>query len=247
MQRFEDMAKTRFSILLVTVPLAVMLSGVSARPVLAASTAAEEAVRLLTAAQATDRKCNYLNNAERQELSRYAARAEIAAASQASPRTARSAANSGSAAGRAASCTPDAEADIRETLTAAREAVAAANAEADASRVALRNKPEKPKAAVGSAKKSAQPQTRAPGGLRLYSRVVKAYYLERECLSLSRSEGKRFWAGVARLHREVLSQNGRTAVARVMADAERGAAGSSCGEKVLAQIERGYQEVVSRR
>lgn len=239
------MAKTRIATLLVTIPLAVLLPGVAAKPVQAASAAAEEAVRLLSAAQATDRKCGYLNAAERQELSRYTARAEIAAASQASSKSARTAADRGAATGRAASCSSGMEADVRETLVAAREAVAAANAEASEERIAAGKKPGKAKAAA-VAPKSVKPQVPAKGGLRLYARVVKAYYLERECLSLSRSDGSRFWRGVASLHREVLAQNGRTAVARVMAEAERGAAGTSCGANVQAQIERGYREIASR-
>lgn len=240
------MAKTRFSVLLVTIPLAVLLPGVAAKPAQAQPAAAEEAVRLLSAAQATDRKCNYLSAPERQELSRYAARAEIAAASQASSETARTAADRGAAAGRAAPCEPGAETDIRETLVAAREAVAAANADADGARAAARTSPEKPKAARASSK-AERPQFSSKGGLGLYARVVAAYYLERECLSLSRSEGKRFWRGVASLHREVLAANGRTPVARAMAEAERAAAGSACGPAVLAQIERGYEEIASRR
>jgi len=32
-----------------------------------------------------------------------------------------------------------------------------------------------------------------------------------------------------------------------MSEAERGAAGSSCGVNALAQIERGYKEIASRR
>lgn len=234
------MLKKKLAYFLVTVPLAILPAGLAVTPAHAGVTAAEEAVRLLSGAQTADRKCSYLDPSERQELSRYTARAEIAATSQASPRAARTAADRGIASGRAATCSPAMEADIRETLVAAREAVAAANAPST---------PAKPKLmkakAAAAPPKSALKVTAAHGGLRFYSRVVKAYYLERECLSLSRTDGKRFWNGVARLHREVLARNGRNAVARAMAEAGRAAQGSSCGNAVQVQIGRGYKEVSS--
>ncbi|WP_373505639.1 hypothetical protein [Aestuariivirga sp.] len=231
----------KLTYLLVTLPLMVLPAATLAvKPVLA-STAAEEAVRILSRAKAADRHCNVLSFSERSELSRYTARAEVAAASQSSAGAARSAAGKGYAEGNGASCTAATTADVRETLEAAREAVAESNRQTAAA-PAKRRAPE-----TRAAQKPETASTRSGGGgLGLYSRVVKAYYLERQCNSLSRFQVARFYDRVITLHRETVTQSGKSAVNRAVRNAERNAAGAKCSANELAQIERGYKGVSSR-
>lgn len=226
--------RATFSGLLVTLPLmaapVAMLSWPA--PALAASPAVE-AVLILSRARAADRKCGYLAEDERRDLSRFAARAEIAAASQRSPQEAAKAASTGRAAGSAAACSPELEADIRETVVAAREAVAARDAE----EAAPRRRALKPEAKPGEG---------GEAGLGFYRQVVSGYYLERQCRSLPRRDADRFWKAIVRLHRATLARNGRAAVARVMAKAEREAAASGCSRNVSARIARAYRDVSGR-
>lgn len=243
------MLKLRFSRLLVTLPLLAMPLGVmGAIPAKAAGAAAEEAVRILNRARGADQQCSYLSSAEKNELSRYTARAEIAAASQASPSVAKAATAAGMKEGRSTSCTKDVEADVRETLEAAREAVAASDAES-AKPEKVSTKPVKRVAAMAGDDEEENSDDRVNlkrGNLGHYARVVHAYYLERECRSLSRRDADRFWNGVVRLHKSVLRTNGKSAVARVMASAERRASGSSCGKNAEAKIRQGYELALSR-
>lgn len=231
----------RLSHVLVTLPLMAMpLSALAVKPALASGGAAAEAVRLLSKAQAADRKCQYLSSSERNELSRYAARAEAAAAQQSAASTARSAIQAGMADGQGAACSADLKADVRETLEAARAAVAESNRMAPA-------KPRQEATRVATRTDDGEPSVRMTGrGLGFYARVVKAYYLERTCRSLPRRDADQFWKSVVKLHRQAVSQNGATAVARIMVKAERSASGSTCGQNVMAQIERGYQDISSR-
>ncbi len=242
------MLRWNLSHLLVTLPLVVVpVTGLALKPALAAAPS-EEAVRILSRAMTVDAKCSYLSAAERGELSRYAARAEIAAASQASVKSAKAAAAAGRAEGSSANCSKDAEADTRETLEAARSAVAALAAAPapDVAEPPAEKKPRKQAAAV-QAEPDDEPDFQSKGGsLGRYKTVVRAYYLERECRSLGRAEQDRFYKAMVRLHRATVSASGARAVARVMHQAERNASGSSCGRQALAQIQKGYHEVTSR-
>jgi hypothetical protein len=234
----------KLSQLLVTLPvLAMPLTAIAVKPVMAAG-AAEEAVRILARARTVNEKCGYLSSSERNELSRYEARAEIAAANQSSAKRATSAASAGAAEGRKAGCSSEAEVDVRETLLAAREAVREADRRVAKPAYQQEPKPQPAKAARTAEREEAvKPVSR---GLGFYARVVGAYYLERECKSLPGRDAERFWKGIAKVHKETLAQNGKAAVARVMKQAERNARGSSCGSSVQARIERGYQDVTSR-
>lgn len=231
----------RLSRLLITLPLVVLpMTGLSLKPALASGVAAEEAVRILSKARTADSRCNFLSSSERSELSRFTARAEIAAASQVSSRAARAAAATGASEGQAGSCSPDLKADVQETLGAAREAMAAA---APAERHAAAAPPARSKPSLEAAGKS-RPVTGK--GLNRYAQVIKAYYLERECRSLTRSQDSAFWKGVVNLHKSVVASHGAKAVAPVMRNAEKQASGSSCGAQAQATIRSGYDEITSR-
>ena len=236
------MFKPKLTCLLVSLPLlALPVATIATKPVFAAGAAAE-AVLILSRARAADSKCSYLTPAERDELQRYAARAEIAAASQGSASAAKSAAAAGKADGAGAFCSQATQSDVRETLTAARQAVAATKTVAEELKAA------KPKLRMAERSGIQRDDTRKPSGnsLGFYTKVVQAYYFERQCKSLPRADGKRFWRGIARLHYATVAQNGKPAVAGVMARAERKASGTSCGSSILAEIRQGYGKVLSR-
>lgn len=241
------MLRSKFSRLVMTLPLLAMPLGMMAmNPAKAAGTAAEEAVRILTRARSADQQCRYLSSAEKNELSRYTARAEIAAASQASTSAAKAASAAGMSEGKSATCSKDTEADIRETLEAAREAVAVAKAD-EAKPVRVSAKPAKRVAEMAEdTEDDGEPMRLKGSSLGQYARVVRAYYLERECRSLPRRDADRFWNGVVKLHKSAVRANGKSAVARVMAAAERQASGSSCGRSAEAQIRKVYGQVLSR-
>lgn len=236
----------RLSRLLITLPLlAVPMAGLTLKPATAAGVAAEEAVRILSKARTADTRCKFLSAAERSELSRYTARAEIAAATQASPKAAKAASASGTAQGQSGACSPDLKADVLETLGAAREAIAAA--EPAEPRAVTSAAPRKATAKVQRAGAIAEkPRRTGSEGLSRYARVVQAYYLERECRSLSKAKASAFWKGIVRLHKTTVAANGASAVAPVMRSAERQAGGSSCGGKAKATIMAGYEEITSR-
>ena len=239
------MRLSKLSTILVTLPLlALPLSAMAVRPAMAAGNAAAEALRILAKAQAADAHCNYLSSSEKSELSGYAMRAERAATRQGATAAARDAARAGVADAKAASCAPELEADVRDTLQAAREAAVASkarDAQPGSQPVAAEPTPE-PHAVPADV--AVQPMK--GGRLGRYAEVVRAYYLERECRSLPRADADRFYQAVVDLHRRTLNPGSRSAMARAMADAERQARQASCGGRVLAEIERGYQEVSSR-
>ncbi len=227
---------------LLTLPLLALSISAAAIVPAAAAGASEEAVRILTRARATDAKCSYLTAAERSELQRYSARAEIAATSQSSAAAAKSAMSAGKAESAGIACSIEAESDVRETLEAARQANEAAKQVAEAP--APQKK--KPGAAQPKAEARDEPSQRVSKGLGFYAKVVGAYYLERECRSLSRSEAGRFWRRIADLHQSTVAANGKRAVVRVMANARNNASGTSCSRNVQARIRRGYEDVLSR-
>jgi hypothetical protein len=233
------MMPNRFQRLLITLPLlALPLVAHAVTGAHAASGAAEEAVRILSRAKAADGRCKLLSASERAELSGYAARAEVAAVSQSGAKAARKAAGEGVAQGASGGCGDDVKADVRDTLQAAREAMAAARTEtADPA-------PTKRKLTDSTERKPVR--TRNPKVLDRYASAVQAYYLERQCKSLSKSEQGRFWKGIVRLHKDAVMANGAGAVKPVMRQAERRAVGSGCGATALARIRAGYEEILSR-
>lgn len=116
----------RLSRYLITLPVMLLpLVAAGARPGLADAAGVEQAVEILARAKAADSRCHILSEGERDELGRYAARAEIAAASRISVTAARTARSRGDAAGSAADCGATVATDVRDTLAAAREAITA--------------------------------------------------------------------------------------------------------------------------
>jgi hypothetical protein len=238
------MLSNKLSSLLISLPLMALPVGIFAAPPAMAAGAAEEAVRLLTKARTADQKCHYLSRRERANLASYTARAEAAAASQSSAARASAAAEAGRRDGMATSCSPELQSDVQDTVEAARQAIAAAD------QMEPRDEPlARPRRAMRQRDEDIADEPvmrRGRGELGFYDRVVSAYYLERQCRSLSRRQDERFWRSISRLHRATVAANGKCAVAQIMRKAESDAANSSCSSNVVARIEAGFREVSSR-
>ena len=102
------------------------LPALAAKPALAETVGLERALELLAKSVVVDNKCNVLTLSERDELSNYVAKAEVAAAEKTTVAVTRSALSAGQSQGRAETCGEEASQEVKATLTAARDAINAA-------------------------------------------------------------------------------------------------------------------------
>jgi hypothetical protein len=221
----------KFSQLLITLPiLALPLAALATKPALAETVGLERALELLAKSVVVDNRCNVLTVSERDELSNYVAKAEVAAAEKTTVDVTRSALSAGQSQGLAATCGSGASDEVKETLTAARDAINAA--ERDNDRAA------EPALAVA---------TSAPrGSLSVYGRIIETYYLERRCTFLSRRKMNSFYKAVVRSHRAVILEFGKSAVSKVMKSAEARSNYQSCNRAGETRVKAGFAEVASR-
>jgi hypothetical protein len=221
----------KFSQFLITLPiLALPLASVGAKPALAETVGLERALELLAKSVVVDKRCNVLTGSERDELSNYVAKAEVAAAEKATVAVTRSALSAGQSQGRAETCGEAASQEVKATLTAARDAIRAAET-GDSSA-------EEPAVAV------ARPEPK--GSLSTYGRIIEAYYLERRCTFLSRRKMNSFYKAVVRSHRAAISEFGKSAVSKVMKTAEARSNYQRCNGVGEARVKAGFAEVASR-
>ena len=221
----------KLSQFLITLPLlALPLAAISAKPVLAETVGLERALELLAKSVVVDNKCNVLTVSERDELSNYVAKAEVAAAEKTTVDVTRSALSAGQSQGRAETCGEEASQEVKETLTAAREAINAAEQD---------NSP-----AAEPTRTVATPAPR--GGLSVYGRIIETYYLERRCTFLSRRKMSSFYNAVVRSHRAAISEFGKSAVSKIMKSAEARSNYQRCNGVGEARVKAGYAEVASR-
>ena len=221
----------KFSQFLITLPiLALPLASLASKPVLAETVGLERALELLAKSVVVDNRCNVLTLSERDELSNYVAKAEVAAAEKTTVDVTRSALSAGRSEGLATVCGSGASQEVVETLTAARDAINAA--EQDDSAVA------EPALAV---------PTPAPrSSLSVYGRIIETYFLERRCTFLSRRKMNSFYKAVVRDHQAVVSEFGKSAVSKVMKSAEARSNHQSCNGVGKARVKAGFAEVASR-
>ncbi|MDP1700583.1 MAG: hypothetical protein Q8L53_06435 [Aestuariivirga sp.] len=221
----------KFSQFLITLPLlALPLATLGAKPALAESVGLERALELLAKSVVVDNKCNVLTVSERDELSNYVAKAEVAAAERTTVDVTRSALSAGQSQGQAETCGAMASQEVKETLTAARDAISAAE-QGDGF-------------AVEPALTIATPAPR--GGLSAYGRIIETYYLERRCTFLSRRKMNSFYKAVVRSHRAAISEFGKPAVSKIMKSAEARSNYQSCNGVGEARVKAGFAEVASR-
>ena len=114
----------KFSQFLITLPLlALPFAALASKPALAETVGFERALELLAKSVVVDNKCNVLTVSERDELSNYVAKAEVAAAERTTVDVTRSALSAGQGQGRAETCGDEASQEVKATLIAAREAI----------------------------------------------------------------------------------------------------------------------------
>src|SRR5580765_2805536 len=95
----------KFSQFLITLPiLALPIATLGVKPALAETVGFERALELLAKSVVVDNKCSVLTMSERDELSSYVAKAEVAAAERTTVDVTRSALSAGQSQGQAETC-----------------------------------------------------------------------------------------------------------------------------------------------
>ncbi len=220
----------KFSQFLITLPLlALPFAALASKPALAETVGFERALELLAKSVVVDNKCNVLTVSERDELSNYVAKAEVVAAERTTLAVTRSALSAGQSQGRAETCGVAASQEVKATLTAAREAINAA---------------EQGDSSAEPARTVAMPAPR--GGLSVYGRIIETYYLERRCAFLSRRKMNSYYKAVVMSHRAAISEFGKSAVSKIMKSAEARSNYQSCNGVGEARVKAGFAEVASR-
>ena len=234
--------------LVISLPLLLLpLSALPLKSAVAETVGIDRALELLAKSTAVDRKCNVLSARERDELSNYTSRAEISGAEKTSVANTRAALAAGQSAGLATTCDTQASADVRDTLSAARDAIRAVAqttpepAVSPEKPVARVKKPVSAEVSVVEIKKSGKSDK-----LSAYTRVTQAYFLERKCTYLSKREIMSFYKAVLRNHRAAISQFGKASVSGARRIAEAQASAQRCNSAGEARIRAGYSEVASR-
>ena len=221
----------KFSQFLITLPVLVLpLAALATKPALAETVGIERALELLAKSAVVDNKCNVLTVSERDELSTYVAKAEVAAAEKTTLEGTRSALSAGKKQGQAAPCGTEASYEVKQTLVAAREAINAATQEESVQA--------EPVAAI--------PAPAAKSSLSAFGRVIEVYFLERRCTYLSKRKINSFYRAVVRNHYAVVSEFGKPAVSKVMKAAEARSNYQSCNGVGEARVKAGLAEIASR-
>jgi hypothetical protein len=242
---------------LITLPLLAM-PFFAMKPATAASFTPLAAIELLAKSKAADAKCHHLASEEAQELSDYLARAEIAAATQTSVAETQGAIAAGRSSGAASLCGPQTLADVRATLNAAREAMAAIGndndepqAEEPARQQVAAAAPEEPPKQKSDPKprfKAAEETpVKAPKGkgLTTYAAAAVGYYVDRRCRHLSAKEARRYYAGILKSHQSAVAASGKKAVGAMLRNAESEAGQVACGSRSAALVKGGYARAVN--
>ena len=220
-----------FSKLLITLPVMILpLAALSPKPALAETVGIERALELLAKSTVVDRKCSVLTVPERDELSIYIAKAEVAAAERTTVQVTRSALAAGKSQGQAVSCGAEASREVRETLVAARDAIKRVESAED------------PVKAPALANRASAPEV----SLAAYGRIIEIYYLERRCTYLSKRKINAFYKAMVRGHRAVVAEFGKPAVWKVMKSAEARSNYQRCNDEGEARVISGFDEIASR-
>jgi hypothetical protein len=244
----------------ITVPLLALPAAIALpKFALAGNPSPVQALELLATSKEIDAKCKQLSTGERQELSDYVARAEIAIARRTSAADAQSAITIGKAKGKAATCNEASQAQVRDMLTAARRAMAnlpkrvAENGDGlvieDKSTVPMRPSldDQAPPLPLAQPEQSAPKSfvKRFPGHnmLQSYGAAAMAYYVERRCNHLPYPQARAFWNLIVERHGEALANNKRRAVAATLHTAQARADAMSCGAQTAELVKQNYAAI----
>jgi hypothetical protein len=230
---------SKYAQLAISLPLlALPFSTFVVKPAVAETVGIERALELLAKSTVVDAKCHILSAPERDELSRYISRAEVAAAEKTSLAVTRSSLSAGKKMGQATVCGAQASAEVKDTLSAAREAIKSV-AKRESVAAAAPADMTKPENTTG------QPPA-TTGKLSSYARITEAYFLERRCTYLSGPEIASFYKAVLKNHYAAVAQFGKPAVTAARKNAEIRATAQSCNSAGEARVNAGYAEVASR-
>ncbi len=216
------------SFLLTTLTMAMPLTA-SAEPI-----AAEQATQLLARSQALEEKCKFLSAAQRDELSAFVAKAEVAMVARSSVKATKTLISVGRAQGNAAACNDVERADIVDIISAAQQAtsrkIQMVQTTAPTKPIALATKIEKPKPLFSVFKKPIVETKSEPvqSGLGQYAQLTQRYYLARRCNSMSNAAINSLYKNVVSTHRNVVATFGVPAVRSVMQQSEHQANAAHC-------------------
>ncbi|MDE2446417.1 MAG: hypothetical protein KGO94_09570 [Alphaproteobacteria bacterium] len=195
---------------------------------------AQEATKLLARSVAVTEKCKFLNANQKEELSRFMAKAEIAMVAKTSTAQTKALMATGRMQGNAALCSEQERLQTVDIISAAREAIAVGTqTSAPASPVqAAVDTPKsaivKPQPEVRMAALTVAPAT-VRGNLEQYAMMTERYYKARRCNSMSFASISSLYKSVVTTHRLVVKQFGVPAVRAVMQQAETKASATACG------------------
>ncbi|MEM8646292.1 MAG: hypothetical protein AAGF86_08095, partial [Pseudomonadota bacterium] len=102
---------------------------------------------------------------------------------------------------------------------------------------------------VTAKKKKAPPKRRLGASFKRYKASVEAYYLERRCKHLRRSDAKAYWRLVTKAHKQAVAKYGAGPVSKVQSAAARKAKAKAnrCGRRTRAQVLAGYGLLQKKR
>ncbi len=199
------------------------------------------AVKLLAQSSVADRKCRYLTGGENGELRDYLTKAEVAAAQMVSAAEAQRARRDGNKLGKTMACGQTGEGLVRATLDAARRAMVAARAQRKTKKVVVRQQPQRQIVV----RRPSDRQLAKVGNitsLTRYRRVTEAYYLERRCQTLPRSQAVRFWKKVVASHNAVLKKYTPSQVKKAKTGAEMAAKNRGpCSSRTARIVQSGFR------
>jgi hypothetical protein len=216
------------SLLFTTLTMAMPLAA-SAEPI-----AAEQATQLLARSQSLEEKCKFLLPAQRDELSAFVAKAEVAMVARSSVKATKALINVGRAQGKAAACNDAERADVVDIISAAQQAT---SRKIQMVQTTVPNKPitlattiEKPKPIFSVYKKPIVETKPEPikSGLGQYAQLTQRYYLARRCNSMSYGSINSLYKNVVSTHRLVVASFGVPAVRAVMQQSEHQANAAHC-------------------
>lgn len=201
---------------------------------LAEPIAAEQATQLLARSQSLEEKCKFLSAAQRDELSAFVAKAEVAMVARSSVKATKALINVGRAQGKAAACNDAERADIVDIISAAQQAT---SRKIQTVQAPIPNKPvvvatqiEKSKPLFSVFKKpivETQPEP-IKSGLGQYAQLTQRYYLARRCNSMSYGSINSLYKNVVSTHRLVVASFGVPAVRAIMQQSEHQANATHC-------------------
>jgi hypothetical protein len=225
---------TRLSYLLITLPLlGSPVSLLGAKHLAAATASPLEALGMLARSSAIESKCRMLDTRERYELNGYLARAEVASAARYPIEDAKSAVASGRRQGEAAACSANSQRELRDTLGAAREAMA---------KVKSRSLSSKKINALTARSLPRSSARTSRGSLEAYENQAMAYFVERRCRHLGNREVRDFWLRIVRDYQAAVRAHGLAIVRHVQNEAEAQAENLDCNGSSVRLVRAAYTQ-----